>query len=152
MSVLTVTAGLFLMLSFSFHFFADGFTIGNLRNRKFYFCAEFCFQFRNGNFEMLFTKSAENLFFCKRVLFISKSGVFFDKSLHTAGDFAFIPLILGSDGHRVAGVRKCRHFGFDNIAGCTESITSRSGNLDSGNNITSFCGFDFCLLLAEKGI
>ena len=87
------------MSALNLNLFADSFLICNLRNREVYINAELAFEFSGSDFEVLFAETAENLFLCVIVLNIGKSGVLFDKSLHTCGNFSLIALSLSLYSH-----------------------------------------------------
>lgn len=82
MTVLTVTAGLFLMLAFDLYFFADSFTVCYLRFCEVYLCTELVFKLAYSSVKMLLAKTFEYLLLCKRILIVFKGLILFKQTLY----------------------------------------------------------------------
>ena len=79
MTVLTVTAGLLLMLTFSINGLLDGFSVCYNGSCKVNFCTESVLELCKNNVKMLFAKTVYNKLLCFSVVFESYCSVFFNK-------------------------------------------------------------------------
>ena len=106
MAVLTVTARLFLVLTFCFRSTADGFTISNLRFGEFHVNAVTCFYFLCKHFKLYVALTADNHFARFSVLFNREGVIFFFQLCKPCENLIFFSLLFSRNGHKQGGFRE----------------------------------------------
>ena len=101
-TVLTVTAGLLLMLSFNLDLLADGLSVRNFGIGKFHGCTELCLKLGHDNVKVHITETGNNELLCFSVVFKLECRIFFHELAKTACYFFFIALCLRNNCKRKA--------------------------------------------------
>ena len=96
-TVLTVTAGLLLMLTLNLNLLTDSLTVRNLsvfENRVY---LKLVLKLCNQNLELNFTQAGDDHLLCLCIILYSKASVLIHELLETTHDLIFLTLLLGSD-------------------------------------------------------
>ena len=147
-TVLTVTAGLFLMFTLDFDFLMNGLAVWYTRFFKTELDTEFALEFADNNVKVLLTKSGEDLLFGFSIDFIGNGGILFDQTSNGGSDFAVIGFAFGEHSHAHAGCREFRFAEGDDtfriakgIAGLGFRQFGDSADIAGRKGINSFLGF-----------
>ena len=99
MTVLTVTAGLFLVFSFNLDFFAYSLSVRNFGFEKINRNAEFCFKFAYDNVKVLLAHTGNQHLTCFFIICYFKARIFFFKLAQTRAYLLLIAFCLWRNCH-----------------------------------------------------
>ena len=105
-TVLTVTAGLLLMLTLNLNLLADSLTVRNLSVLENCVYLKLILELGNQNLKLNFTQAGDNHLLCLCVVLNSKASVLIHELLQAAHDLIFLTLLLRSDGLGKTGRRE----------------------------------------------